>query len=290
MCRKCKVLILWLVLVLILSGCGHEEVWNPDNDITIVAREDGSGTRGAFTELFALEQEEGGKLLDMTTLEAQITNSTAVTIGTVAEDEYAIGYISYGSLNQSVKALAIDGAKISEETIKSGDYQIARPFNIVTKTYKESSEVADFIHFIKSRQGQKVVSEAGFVSLEADADYKSSGLSGKLVVGGSSSVSPVMEKLIEAYQQANPQMEVEMQSTDSTTGATATLEGGYDIGMISRDLKPSEGSRGLQATVIAVDGIAIIVNKLNDLDALTSAEVQKIYLGEAMTWEAVTQR
>lgn len=290
MCRKCKVLILWLVLVLILSGCGHEEAWNPDNDITIVAREDGSGTRGAFTELFALEQEEGGKLLDMTTLEAQITNSTAVTIGTVAEDEYAIGYISYGSLNQSVKALAIDGAKISEETIKSGDYQIARPFNIVTKTYKESSEVADFIHFIKSRQGQKVVSEAGFVSLEADADYKSSGLSGKLVVGGSSSVSPVMEKLIEAYQQANPQMEVEMQSTDSTTGVTATLEGGYDIGMISRDLKPSEGSRGLQATVIAVDGIAIIVNKLNDLDALTSAEVQKIYLGEAMTWEAVTQR
>ncbi|MDL2249072.1 substrate-binding domain-containing protein [Lachnospiraceae bacterium OttesenSCG-928-J05] len=285
--RKCKILALVLGSVFFLIGCGHDEVWNPKNDITIVSREDGSGTRGAFTELFQLEKEEDGKLLDQTTLEAQVTNSTAVSINTVAEDEYAIGYISYGSLNKSVKALAIDGASISEESIKSGAYQIARPFNIVTKTYKKNGKAEDFIQFILSKEGQKVVSESGFVSLEATHDYKSAELSGKLVVGGSSSVSPVMEKLIEAYEKYNPQMEVELQSTDSTTGVTATIEGGYDLGMISRDLEASESSRGVTATEIAVDGIAIIVNKLNDLDGLTSEQVQKIYLGETLTWEAV---
>ncbi len=287
MIKRMKVLTLSVGISLLLFGCGHDEVWEAKNDITIVAREDGSGTRGAFTELFELEQEVDGKKLDMTTLEAQITNSTAVSIGTVAEDEYAIGYISYGSLNQSVKPLAIDGAEISEENIKSGEYKIARPFNIVTKTYKDNPELADFIQFILSRDGQRVVSEAGFVSLETTAEYESQGLAGKIVVGGSSSVTPVMEKLIEAYEKLNPEMAMELQSTDSTTGVTATLEGGYDVGMISRDIKHSEESRGLSATVVAVDGIAIIVNKLNDLDGLSSEQVQKIYLGDALNWDEV---
>ncbi|MFV0361899.1 MAG: substrate-binding domain-containing protein [Suipraeoptans sp.] len=287
---KC-IMIIGLLLTVCVVGCAKETTYfDASNDITIVSREEGSGTRGAFVDLFEVTGELNGIDGDLTTLEAQITNSTAVTMTTVAGDEYAIGYISLGSLNNTVKALEIDGVAISEENIKSGEYKIARPFNIVTDSHRElSRQTKDFISFILSPAGQKVVEETGYIPLDNKDEYKPSGLSGKIVVGGSSSVAPVMEKLIERYEHLNPDMKVELQTTDSTTGVTATGEGSYDIGMVSRELEDSEKKKGIEATKIAIDGIAVIVNRLNNIDGLTSAKVHDIYYGNAYTWDEVVK-
>ncbi len=259
------------------------------NDITVVSREDGSGTRGAFIELFGVEEKDAsGEKVDYTTEEATISNSTSVVMTTVAGDDYAIGYISLGSLNDSVKAVKIDGAEATVENIKSEAYKIARPFNIATNG--EVSEVAqDFIDFIMSADGQAVIEEEGYISVSEAAAYAGSKPEGTVVVAGSSSVSPVMEKLKEAYLAVNTSATVEIQTSDSTTGMTSTIDGICDIGMASRELKDSEVEAGLTNTVIAMDGIAVIVNNNNSTEDLTSEQVKAIYKGETLTWDEVTK-
>ena len=254
--------------------------------IAVYSREDGSGTRGAFIELFGVEEkDESGEKVDNTTEEAIITNSTDVMLTSVAGDTYAIGYVSLGSLNDTVKAVKIDGAEATVENIKSGTYKIARPFNIATKG--EVSEAAqDFITYIMSGDGQKVISDNGYIGDDSAAAFESNGAEGKVVVGGSSSVSPVMEKLIEAYKAVNANVEIELQTSDSTTGMTGAADGTLDIGMASRELKDSETEAGLTATKIAMDGIAVIVNQENPAEDLSSDTVKGIFTGETTTWDA----
>lgn len=257
---------------------------SPSGKVSVYSREDGSGTRGAFIELFGIEEKDAnGDKVDLTTPTAAITNSTSVMMTSVAGDANAIGYISLGSLNNTVKALSIDGAEATAENVKSGTYKVARPFNIVTKD--GVSDVAqDFIDYIMSSDGQKVVEENGCISVADNADsYKASGKSGKIVIAGSSSVTPVMEKLAEAYKALNPDVAIEVNQSDSTTGVNMATEGTCDIGMVSRELKDSEN--GVKATVIAQDGIAVIVNPDASVDGLTSDQVKGIYTGELITWE-----
>ena len=261
--------------------------WDSSNDITIVSREDGSGTRGAFIELFGIEEKKDGEKVDMTTDDAQITNSTSVMLTTVAGDDYAIGYVSLGSLNDTVKALKIDGEEATEQNIKDGKYKICRPFNIATKD--NVSDVAqDFINYIMSGDGQKVISDNGYIGDDSAEAYAGTKPSGKVVVGGSSSVSPVMEKLIEAYQKVNTGAEIELQTTDSTTGMTSAIDGSYDIGMASRELQDDEKDK-LDSQAIATDGIAVIVNKNNTTDELSSDQVKDIYTGNAVAWDEVVK-
>lgn len=249
-------------------------------DITVVSREDGSGTRGAFVELFGIEEEKDGEKVDMTTDEASVTNSTSVMMTTVAGDENAIGYISLGSLDDTVKAVKIDGVEATVDNVSNDSYKIARPFNILTSD-KESDAAKDFVNYIMSSDGQKIVEDNGYIKEAADAKaYEAAdGVSGKVVVAGSSSVTPVMEKLAEGYEAVNKDVTVEVQQSDSTTGVNMAAEGTADIGMASRDLKDEEKDLGLTATVIARDGIAVIVNKDNDIDELTSNQVKAVYTG-----------
>ena len=263
--------------------------WDSANDITIVSREDGSGTRGAFVELFGIQEEVDGEKVDMTTVDAQVTNNTSVMLTTVAGDEYAIGYVSLGSLDESVKALKIDGAEATEENIENGSYKVSRPFNIAVKEGNDNEVAKDFITFIMSTEGQEIVADNGYIPVADTKPYEGKKPSGNAVVGGSSSVSPVMEKLIEAYKGVNPNAKIELQTSDSTTGMTSALEGSYDIGMASRELKEEEVGQGLQATVIATDGIAVIVNNANPTEELSSDQVKSIYTGEVYTWDEVAE-
>lgn len=255
--------------------------------ITVVSREDGSGTRGAFIELFGIEEKDAsGKKIDNTTEDANITNSTEVMMQTVAGNPAAIGYTSLGALNSSVKALKVDGAEATVANVKSGSYKVTRPFNIATKE-SVSEAATDFINFILSAEGQKVVEDKGYISEGNKGAFKSSGASGKVVVGGSSSVTPVMEKLIEAYKKVNANVTIELQQSDSTTGMTQAGDGTVDIGMASRELKDSEKSKGLKDIKIAIDGIAVIVNKDNSLDSITSEQVKSIFTGKVTDWSQV---
>lgn len=252
--------------------------------ISPVSREDGSGTRGAFIELFGIEtKDEAGNKVDNTTELAEVTNSTSVMLTTVQGNEYAIGYVSLGSLNDSVKALNIDGAEATVDNIKSGTYKISRPFNIITKEGL-SDVAADFVKYIMSEDGQAVVEENGYISQGNEGAYEASGISGKVTVAGSSSVTPVMEKLKEAYVALNPDVDVEVQQSDSTTGVNSAIEGICDIGMASRELKDSEASEGISATAIALDGIAVIVNNDNPISDMTSDQVRSIFVGETQDW------
>lgn len=278
--KKISAIFLALVMMTaVFTSCGSK-----GETITVVSREDGSGTRGAFIELFGIEEkDESGEKIDRTTISAEITNSTSVMMTTIAGNKNAIGYISLGSLNDSVKAVNIDGAQASVDNIKSGSYKVSRPFNIVTKD--GLSEVAsDFIAFILSEQGQAVVEENGYISNGNTGAYTATNLSGSISVAGSSSVTPVMEKLKEAYIQLNPNVTIEVQQNDSTTGVTSTIDGVCDIGMASRDLKDSEAEQGVTSTVIAMDGIAVIVNNDSDVTDLTSEQVKAIFTGEVTDW------
>ena len=252
--------------------------------ISVVSREDGSGTRGAFIELMGVEEkDESGNKVDKTVDTAEITNSTAVMMTTIAGNPAAIGYISLGSLNDSVKALQIDGTEATVENIKNGTYKVARPFNIVTKS--DVSETAqDFINFIMSDEGQAVVEENGYVSQGSTGAFSGGQVSGKVTVAGSSSVTPVMEKLAEAYKAINPNVEIEVQMSDSTTGVTSAIEGICDIGMASREIKEEETAQGVTGQVIAMDGIAIIVNNENPISALESSQVKDIFTGAVTDW------
>lgn len=249
-------------------------------EISVYSREDGSGTRGAFVELLGIEQDG----VDLTTASAAITNSTSVMMTSVAGDKNGIGYISLGSLNDTVKALTIDGVKASAENVKNGAYQVSRPFNIVVGD-DLSDATQDFIDFIMSAEGQQVVEDNGYIAVDSSAaSYTTSGASGKIVVAGSSSVTPVMEKLAEAYKALNSDVSIEVNQSDSTTGVNMAVEGTCDIGMASRELKDSETSQGVSSQAIALDGIAIIVSPDSSIDELTSDQVMKIYTGEITDW------
>lgn len=284
---KYRTLILSSVLTLfLLTGCGNNTAapFNTEKEINTLTREDGSGTRGAFVELFGIEQKNNnGEKFDYTTNLAAVTNSTSVMIMTIAGDLYSIGYISLGSMNDMVKAISIDGADATMENIKNGIYKIARPFNIATK--KDISEPAqDFIDFIMSADGQTIIENNGYVSIANGESYNRKNVSGKIVVAGSSSVTPVMEKLKEAYLEKNPDITIEIQQSDSSTGMSDTIDGTCDIGMASRELKDSELAKGLTPTVIAMDGIAVIINNNNPINELTSEQVKDIFTGNSTRW------
>lgn len=296
--KVCSMAVLSAVMVTGLFGCGgnsdaqdsqKEEPQPAGSAISVISREDGSGTRGAFIELFGVEQKnDAGEKEDMTTEEASITNSTSVMMTTVAGNVNAIGYISLGSLDDSVKAVKIDGVEPSVDNIKNGSYKIARPFNVVPSAAGLSPVAQDFLNFILSADGQAVVEENGYIaSVEGAEAYAGSGQSGKIVVAGSSSVTPVMEKLKEAYVAINPDVTIEVQQSDSTTGVTYAIDGTCDLGMASRDLKDSEKEKGVEATVIAMDGIAVIVNNESAVEDLSADQVKAIYTGEVTDWSQI---
>jgi len=286
--KKATVVLLAVILVLALTvGWVYAAEFDSSKEITVISREEGSGTRGAFIELFGVEQKDAdGNKVDHTTEEAIINNGTSVVITTVAGNPYAIGYISLGSLNDTVKAVKIDGAEATVENIMNESYKISRPFNIATK--EGLSEVAqDFISFIMSADGQAVIEKNGYIKVSEEPAYAGSKPTGKIVVAGSSSVTPVMEKLKEAYLAVNPNASIEIQLSDSTTGMTSAIEGICDIGMASRALKDSELEAGLMPTVIAKDGIAMIVNLENPIEELTSEQVKSIFVGDLIKWSEV---
>ena len=251
--------------------------------ITVVSREDGSGTRGAFVELIGVEDEEGN---DMTTVDAEISNSTEVVIQTVAGNTGAIGYISLGSLDDTVKGVKIDGVEPTAENIENGSYTVSRPFNVATKGELTNEAAQDFMNYIMSEEGQAIVAEDYIPVADVEA-FESNGASGSVTISGSSSVSPLMQKLIEGYNAVNPNVDIELQTSDSTTGMTDAINGMSDIGMASRELKQEELDAGLVNTVIATDGIAIIVNNESPIEDLTTEQVRDIYLGNVTDWSEV---
>ncbi len=270
------------------TGCGKEESSDGDTaskDIYVISREESSGTRGAFIELTGVQQKDAdGNKVDKTVSTAEITQSTAVMITTVQGNEAAIGYISLGSLDTSkVKALKVDGAEATVENVKSGAYKLARPFNIAVK--EDASDAAkDFMSYVLSTEGQAIVQDEGYIPLDDTKAYEKSDAKGKIVVGGSSSVGPVMEAIIAEFKKVNTDITVELNVTDSSTGMTGTIDGTLDIGMASRELKDSELEKGLIPTKIATDGIAVIVNKENSVSEITTEQIMKIYTGEITNW------
>lgn len=271
-----------------LTGCGNSESgFDSSNTIGAITREEGSGTRSAFIELFGIEQKnEAGEKVDHTTTGAVVANQTSVMMTTVAGDPYSIGYISLGSLNDTIKAVSIDGAAATAENVKNGSYKISRPFNIVTKGDPDETS-QDFIDFIMSADGQAVIEENGYIPASDNGAYGGSA-KGKIVIEGSSSVTPVMEKLKEAYVKINPDVTVEIQQSDSSTGITSAIDGTCNIGMASRELKDSEVEKGVKSTVIATDGVAVIVNNDNPATNLTSEQVKNIFTGAATKWSDVS--
>lgn len=253
--------------------------------VVLISREEGSGTRGAFVELFGIEMKNAeGKKVDFTSEEADITNSTEVMLTSIAGNKYAIGYVSLGSLNKTVKALKIEGVSPSVSSIKNGTYKISRPFNIVTKQTGLSENASDFIRFILSSDGQAIVEANGYISATQNPAYIATGKKGKITVAGSSSVTPVMEKLAEAYEKLNPEIKIEVQMSDSTTGVNSALNGVCEIGMASRELKDSEKEKGALQIKIAIDGIAVIINKENPTESASIQSVKDLYIGTISKW------
>lgn len=256
-----------------------------DSDIVVISREDGSGTRSAFVELMGIEQKnENGDKEDMTREDAEISQSTSVVLQSVKDDVDAIGYISLGSLNDTVKAIKVNGVEPTTENILSGEYKVARPFVVAVRDGDLSELGADFMKFIMSDDGQAIVEQEKYISVGSGGAYTPSGLTGRVVLSGSTSVSPVMEVLADAYKQLNSGVEIEVQQTGSGAGITAVTEGACDIGMSSRALKDEELANGLTATTIANDGIAVIVNTENPVDDLSSEQIMNIYTGNINSW------
>ena len=294
--KSVSLLLAGLMLCGALTGCGgnNSTAENTDSQtaeggestgmsgaIHVVSREDGSGTRGAFVELTGVEDDNG----DNTTVEAEIANRTDAVLTTVAGNEAAIGYVSLGSLNDTVKAVTVDGVEATVDNVKSGDYTLSRPFNIATKG-EPTGVAADFINFIMSADGQAIVGE-DYITVNDNAEaFTSDGSSGHITVGGSSSVSPVMEQLIEAYKAVNPNAQIDLQTSDSTSGMTGAMDGTFAIGMASRELKDEEAAQ-LTGTAIALDGIAVIVNTANTVENLTMDQIRSIYVGETTDWADV---
>lgn len=294
--KSVSLLLAGLMLCGALAGCGgnttestestgdaaQTETTGTSGAIHVVSREDGSGTRGAFVELTGVEDDNG----DNTTVDAEIANRTDAVLTTVAGNEAAIGYISLGSLNNTVKAVKVDGVEATVDNVKNGTYTLARPFNIATKG-EPTGVAADFINFIMSADGQAIVTEEGYITINDNAEaFTSDGSSGQIAVGGSSSVSPVMEKLIEAYKAVNPNAQIDLQTSDSTSGMTGAMDGTFAIGMASRELKDEEAAE-LTSQAIAMDGIAVIVNTANTVEDLTMDQIRGIYVGEITDWADV---
>ena len=286
--KKLLAIALTIAMIFSMAACGNggseEGAEGGANPITVVSREDGSGTRGAFVELMGIMVDD----VDQTTQSAEITQSTSVAMTTVAGNEKAIGYISLGSLDDSVKAVKVDGVEPSVDTIKAGQYAVSRPFEVVTND-ELSNLAADFISYIMSAEGQAIIAEEGYITIDdnAPAYEQKSDLSGKIVLAGSTSVSPVMLVLADAYKAIYSGVEIEVQQTGSGAGITSTIEKACDIGMSSRALKPEELEQGLTETTIAMDGIAVIVNKANTVEDLTSEQIRQIFTGEVTDWSEV---
>ncbi len=274
------ILVFCISLLSVTAGGAKES----DNDITVISREEGSGTRGAFIELVGVEEKVDGVKTDMTSENAEIASSTSVVITTVSGNRNAVGYISLGSLSKDVKALKIDGVYPSVEAVKDGSYKLSRPFNVA---YLSLSDIAaDFLSYVMSSDGQNIIEKKGYIKVSEEGEsYKAKGLSGTLTISGSSSVYPVMEVLVENYSALNPGVKVTLQQSDSTTGLNDAASGTSDIGMASRELKASETEKGLTGMAIALDGIAVIVNNENALDGLTTENVKDIYTGAVTSWD-----
>ena len=288
--RKLLVIVAALTMVFSVALAAFDA----SQTISVVSREEGSGTRGAFIELTGIATKGAdGKEVDNTYLEADFVNSTSLVMTTVASNEYAIGYASLSSVlaNDTVKALKVNGVVASTEDILSQAYPIARPFNIVTKGELTDEIAKDFYAFIMSKEGQKVVGENGLVPVDTAETpaYEGKALEGKLTVGGSTSVTPIMEKLAEAYNVLQPKVVIDLQSTGSTAGVTGTLDGTYQLGMASRGLKDSEKENGAVGTVIAMDGIAVIVHPDNPIEDLTVEQIRQVFIGEVTTWDALNK-
>ena len=249
-----------------------------------ISREMGSGTRGAFVDIFDVKEQVGKKKIDATSKKAEVTNSTGVMITTVANSKNAIGYISLGSLNDSIKAVKIDGVAPSVENINNKSYTVFRPFNLAISSDNEL--VNDFLGYTSSNQAKSIIQKAGYIALY-DNEFSSLKPSGKVVVAGSSSITPLMEKLKESYKSLNPKATIEIQQSDSTTGINSAIEKIADIAMVSREFKDSELKKGLKTQVLALDGLAVIVNKSNPIDSLSKDSVKKIFTGDITTWEKV---
>ena len=255
-------------------------------EIHVISREDGSGTRGAFTEITGVLQKENGEEVDKTFDEAIVQNSTNAVITTVSGDEASIGYISLGSLSDVVKAVKVDGHEATAEKVKSGEYGLARPFNIAYREDKITDLGKDFLTFIMSEEGQKIAEDNGYVSNGNNGAYTPSNMEGSLTIGGSTSVTPLMENLVDAYKKHNPGFKADIQATGSSAGMTAAMEGAVEIGMASRELKDKE-KEALTSEVIAMDGIAVIVNNNNSIEDISMDNIRQIFTGELRNWEEV---
>ena len=284
-----KILALTLCVVMaaaVFTGCGNNNADSKTDGapITVISREDGSGTRGAFAELMGIMVDD----VDNTTTSAEISQSTSVVLTTVAGNKNSIGYVSLGSLNDAVKAVKVDGVDATVENIKGGSYAVSRPFLVVTND-KLTDVSKDFIKFILSKQGQDIIAEEGYITIDDNAaDYETQkGIKGKIVLAGSTSVSPVMQKLADAYKAIYSDVTLEIQQTGSGAGITSTIEGACDIGMSSRDLKPEETAEGIEGITIAMDGIAVVVNNENSVEDLTSEQIRQIFTGEVTDWSQV---
>ena len=280
--RIMTVMATFALLLSCVTACGGKNETAAAREITVVSREEGSGTRGAFVELMGVETDEG----DMTTEAAEISNSTSVVIQTVAGNPGAIGYISMGALGDSVRALKVDGVEAAVENVKNGSYSVARPFVLCYREENLTALGKDFLSFIMSEEGQSIIRQEGYIAVdEGETSYERAGLSGTLSLNGSTSVSPVMEVLAESYGEKNSGVTVDIQQTGSGAGITATLDGTCEIGMSSRALKEEELSGGLAEITMAMDGIAVIVNPENPVEALTSEEIRQIFVGEITSWD-----
>lgn len=279
-----KLAVILIVSAMILSLSFANGASETNSKINVISREEGSGTRGAFVELTGVEEKIDGVKVDQTTLDAEIASSTSVVITTVEGDKNAIGYISLGSLSDKVKAIEVDGVYPTTESVKSGEYKISRPFVVAFKTLSETAE--DFLKFVMSSNGQDIVEKKGYIRVDDGNKYayESSKKSGSVTISGSSSVYPVMEVLVEAYMTLNPDVKVTLMQSDSTTGINDAISGKSDIGLSSRDLKASELEKGLEYNVMAMDGIAVIVNNGNAVKSLSSETIRDIYKGLVTTW------
>lgn len=270
----------------ILVGCKgkvNDATYKGKENINVISREEGSGTRSAFVEIVNLLEKKDGKKMDLTTKEAVIQNNTNGVLMSVLQDKSAIGYISLGYLNDKVKALKIDGADAKIVNIQNKKYKIARPFNLV---YKENLDELskDFLDYILSKDGQKVVENEKFITVKGnEKEYVSKGKKGKIVISGSTSITPLMEKLKENYIKLNSNVEIEIQSVGSSAGIKSTLENISTIGMVSRQLKEDEKEK-LKNVEIAVDGIVVVVNKENSLSDISMENVKKVFKGEIKDW------
>lgn len=279
--RILSIATLFAVILTALCACGKSS----GSTISVITREEGSGTRGAFVELLGIVDGDGNDNIVKT---AEATNSTSVMMTTVAGNKNAIGYVSLGSLSSDVKAIKVDGAEPTVANIEAGTYKVARPFNLVYNDDKLSDVAADFVKFIMSSEGQAVVTKKGYISVKTSDSYKSSGLTGTVVLDGSTSVGPLMDAIADEYKKLNPDVKVQIQQTGSSAGINSAIEGVCDIGMSSRELKSSESAK-IKAHKMATDGIAVIVNNSNTVDGLASEQIRSIFLGETTSWDGLAK-